>query len=179
MTPELQLIFGTTMLAAGLSYAWWVGFRVWMLRQDLFSIRDELWDAMKARDSLDEPAHRAMRASLKAFVRVAPLLSVFTLLGILAEGASSHHVDEPSDFPEIEAARHKTVSRVMNYLFFETLMGLAIVVGVSVICLLILTPFRIVKTAFSRWVELVMDSTELIAMGALVSQTRVGTTRQA
>ena len=105
MMPELQLIIGTIMLAAVLSYAWWVSLRVWMLRQDLFSIRDDLWDAMKARGLLDDPAHREMRDALNAFIRVAPRFSVLTFFGILAEGAVPRRADPARVTPEIEAAR--------------------------------------------------------------------------
>ncbi len=170
MAPEIQFFLGGIIFASGLSYAWWVWFRVWMLRQDLFAIRDELWRSMKDLNELDDPAHRELREGINAFIRIAPWLSIFTILRILAEGAHSQFFGIGEVIPkEVELAKKKVVLRVARYLFLETLLGLGMVTALLIGCLLILMPFAFAKSLLSRKVETVLDSAELRAIGRLVA----------
>jgi hypothetical protein len=124
MNPEFQLLLGVVMLSSGISYACWVKFRVWRLRQDLFSIRDELWDRMRACGDLGEPGHRALREFINSLIRVAPWISPFTVLRAIVEEIppDSSLTDEES-VKLVTDVKKKVIARVATYLFFETLTG--------------------------------------------------------
>jgi len=106
MPPEIQLVLFSTLLSLAIAYAWWVRFRVWMLREDLFSIRDQLWDTMLEEGTLDDPEHRRVRDEINALIRIAPLFSVWTVIGIiistLLEGGNFNFVTEPCVSPTIQ-----------------------------------------------------------------------------
>lgn len=169
MTPEIQIILGSVLISGAITYAWWVRFRVWMLRQDLFTIRDELWDEMRSRHMLDDPAHRQLRDGVNAFIRVAPILSIFTILRTLAEGVKANvlNLAEPAD-EAIKAARSKVVARVSRYILFESLTGLILVLIAVIACAFILIPLRSARNYFTRLVGWVVDSKEMKDIGHLV-----------
>ena len=79
MSPLLALSFWSTALAALVCYARWSRFRVWVLRQDLFALRDEAWDVMRAGGARNHPAHREFREGVNAMIRFAPDLTLFTV----------------------------------------------------------------------------------------------------
>lgn len=168
MSPEIQVIVGMLLLSAGASYAWWVSLRVWMLRQDLFTIRGELWDAMCEAGTLDDPDHRALRNSLNALIQLAPSLSVLTFLRILVEGAHAPRPirDQPVSF-EIRAFQQRAGDRLVRYLTRETLLGVAFLWSAIGFCLLILTPARVVRQRFAGLVDQVFRSVELASLGRL------------
>lgn len=76
MTPYILLGAGLVGLSFVITYAWWCRFRVWVLRQDLFEIRDRLWDEAMRCGFIDDPAHRDARDAINAMIRFCPRLSV-------------------------------------------------------------------------------------------------------
>jgi hypothetical protein len=66
-------------------------------RQQLFTLRNRLWDTMAELESLDEPAHQSLRARINAVIRLAPqvnLLFVWMLIrscGDAVKGAEIGH----------------------------------------------------------------------------------------
>ena len=104
-------------------YAWpYRRLRVAVYREDLFSIRDELWDYMNKRKSFDDPAYRAMRQLLNGLIRLAPRLYNGGLVLALLRKKTHSHEGAPSvlirlvEDPELKeyllrvesAARHRT-----------------------------------------------------------------------
>lgn len=133
MSPAIQLIFATFVLSMTLSYAWWLRIRVWALRQDLFTIRDRLWDRMRAEGTLDHPAHRWYRNNLNSLIRFAPALSFTTIVQMLDAGVVPAYPEgiDPDHLPEaVTQARQAADERIVKYLLFHTITGW-IVIGVA------------------------------------------------
>src|SRR5438128_141697 len=123
MKAEIELVLFATLLSAVLSYAWWIRFRVWMLRQDLFMHRDRLWDSMRAEGRLDDPEHRRVRDDINALIRIAPLLSIWTIIRIFIEGPQTDRPEQGAAGDLPHRTLEEAVLRVSRYLLFETLSG--------------------------------------------------------
>lgn len=129
MGPAVQLIFFSILLSATISYALWVRWRVWILRQDLFAIRDRLWDSMYAKRALADPDYMACRHDINGMIKVAPALSLFSFLKFLDMGVHEHdpQVSQGEHLPdEVVAARRAVFIRVAKFMLFESLAGLSI-----------------------------------------------------
>lgn len=119
MIPILVFMLSCLGISLALTYAWWTRYRVIALRQDLFSLRDELWDLMRAEGKLDHPAHRALRDHLNRLILIAPALSPTVVRAVKASGAAQA---EPASAPagEVPAAvaviRHETSKLIRRYL---------------------------------------------------------------
>lgn len=160
MNPGIQVILGTTLIAAGVGYAWWTRLRVWMLRQDLFAIRDALWDSMRAKGELDDPAHRECREGINAMIRLAPYLSLISVWRILAIGIHARMSPMEADIPtEVEEARNRVFIRIARYLLYWTLMG-----WVAVMILSTFRSLRLANAWLTRKVEALFDSQEIIVI---------------
>jgi hypothetical protein len=76
MTVELAvLLLGVAISSFGAWFACLVVIRVLSFREDLFAIRDDLWDEMSRRNALDDPGHVRLRRTINAFIRIAATLS--------------------------------------------------------------------------------------------------------
>lgn len=126
MRPEIQLVLFATLLSFTLTYAWWIRFRVWMLREDLFDIRDTLWDTMQAAGQLDDPEHRRVRDEINALIRVAPLISMGTVIRGLFEAENWDPIEPCCVCPPVQQARGESLRRVSQYVLFQTILGLTI-----------------------------------------------------
>ena len=131
MTFEIcQLFIGIAVVSLSVNYAIWSKVRVTFLREDLFRVRDELWDKMRELDSLDHPAHVVHRDFLNSCIRVAHLISVPTILHFLiVNGPALNKMAKESDseqklFPvgtpsgvrkAVQLARRESVGILYNY----------------------------------------------------------------
>src|SRR5205809_877952 len=88
MSPAMELITWTVLLSLVITYAWWAYFRVWILRQDLFEIRDRLWDTAHEKGLLWNPDYLNTRDGINAMIRLAPWLSLPAMFRILFGGAT-------------------------------------------------------------------------------------------
>ena len=126
MRPAIELILACVGLSLSISYLWWVWWRVWIFRQDLFVIRDRLWDAVRAGGLLDDPAHRECRQDINAMIRLAPVLSLFTFLELF-EFVEGESASRKSVVPEaVTEARTAVYLRTFHFLFLESFSGLAV-----------------------------------------------------
>ncbi len=166
MIAAVQLVLGTALLSGVLSYAWWVKMRVWMLRQDLFLARGELWEAMLADGTLHDPGHRQLRNAINALIRVSPLISIFGLLRIIAEGAHRvQGINFEASPPKVREIHERIARRLFRYFFLETFLGLFVVGLALFVGFTILLPMAFVRSYLYRLVARVVDSSELIAFG--------------
>ena len=153
MTPEARIIIFSTLLSVVLTYCWWVRFRVWIFRQDLFAVRDDLWDEMRVGGHLDDPDYRDFRRSVNSLIRFAPMLSIPTFMWTLFNYEKSRATSLNSRHLEVVTrARTLVFNRVIQYLLLESATGIAIlalffVFGVSMSF----------KEALSRRVEWLFD----------------------
>src|SRR6056297_2477608 len=86
MTDLLQLSAGITGLISVGLYLAWRQLRVVFLRQDLFAIRDHLWDRAKKSDGFSDPAYREAREALNGVILYAHKLDLFTFAVTRAQG---------------------------------------------------------------------------------------------
>ncbi len=113
--------------------------RIAALRQDLFAIRNELWDRMREYGTLDATAHRGVRKMLNMLVRAAPVLNLFSLLYIVLrspapvekseEPALSALIEEVRDEQAREALRQAmeaATSVVVRQLFWRSFPGIVV-----------------------------------------------------
>ena len=109
-----------------------------MLRQDLFAVRDELWDRMRAEELLDHPAHRWCRNNLNSLIRFAPVLSWWSILTLwlgstnVTPDATAEEFDQGELPNPVSEADAKAAYCVLRYLFRWTLTGWVLLAVFSV-----------------------------------------------
>lgn len=124
MRDYLEFFLTCLALSLVLTYALWVRYRVWVFRQDLFKIRDELWDEMLKLGNLDLTEHREFRDGINSLIRIAPLLSIFTMVRLLGELKPLHEILSRRGYPPaIHNARRGMVLRTARFLLLETISG--------------------------------------------------------
>jgi len=121
----LLFAIGCFMVGCGIAYAWWIRIRVWLLRQDLFVIRDGLWYAMRDAGKLDHPAHRKARQNLNVMIRFAPRLSIRVINEFASWKIGDPVFDKCEDLPETAVAMRQANHRYARYILRETLSGFA------------------------------------------------------
>ena len=138
MNEIAQIILGSFLISASLAFAWWTRLRIWMLRQELFAIRDGLWDRMHEMNMLDDPYYRMCRDVLNSMIRSAPALSWLTFWVVLTH---SHElkISQAGSFSGetpvcVDKARSDANRCVVNYLLRGTIFGrmlwlLAMIIG--------------------------------------------------
>ncbi len=120
------LIAGLATTSLALAYANWVRVRVIRLRQDLFEIRDDLFDAAAALCAFDDPAYREYRAGINAMIRFASVLSVpmIVFANTSKERTDDFMRSEDAELQEaIDHARSRLESLLATYLIHSTLTG--------------------------------------------------------
>lgn len=159
MSPGTQLILGCAGLSILISYAWWVKVRTWMLRQELFEIRDWLWDCMRRGDKLNDPGYQQVRHSINAMIRLAPLLTFVSMAKLLVDGVEQRST-KLHGVPEVDVASKKVAEVFAYHLLYRSFAGLAILVLVRL--------FRFRKSSvveqFAKWVGRVMNSKEIVVV---------------
>jgi hypothetical protein len=121
--------------------------------------------------TLDDPSHRQLRDSLNALIRVAPLLSVLTILRTIAEGVLKREgADAGEALPQVVEARDKAALRLFRYLFLESLLGLTVGAVVVICCLAIVMPLRKAQAYLKGVVARVLDSAQLVTFGQLANE---------
>lgn len=124
MTDYLPLIVGCLMLGATITYALWTRMRIWFFRQDLFTIRNDLWDNMRAKGVLDNVDHRQLRRCINSLIRSAPHLSISTVAFIVLASKESRRVISPNAPAEVQHAWDTMSQRIRRYVVFHSLFGL-------------------------------------------------------
>ncbi len=122
----VALIAGTCLLAAILTHAWWRRVRVVNLRQDIFDVRDRLFDSAAELNGFDDLGYRTARDHLNAVASIAQHLTVAMVVYVLSCGV------EPRERPRaatpmlekaIDEAYRACSMLVFNLLFRKTLTG--------------------------------------------------------
>lgn len=124
MYAMFQMAFGIFVISSVISYLWWVKFRTWIFRQELFAIRDEIW--LKACDGgwLDDPEHRRFRRELNSLIRLAPGFNILTLFRFTSpEGLKDKSTLLDYQRPELKQAYICVIRLVCTYLFRWSVAG--------------------------------------------------------
>jgi hypothetical protein len=124
----LALNLGVLLVSCGLGYAWFVAFRVVRLRQDLFDVRDWLFDrATILEGGLADPAYKQAREHLNAMANIADSLSIPVVMYCWSrfDGESFDWIktENASLQRDIDAAVDRAAERIFRYLERETFRG--------------------------------------------------------
>lgn len=130
MALELLLLFaGSAIVSLAIAYAWWSHVRVTFLREELFAIRDRLWDNARELDALQDRAYQQARNHLNAGIGIAGLYSIRTLRkwerSPIAQQIPLDRC-QSSNTPlqeAIDAAYKESGARVVRYVVFYSASG--------------------------------------------------------
>ena len=120
---------GIVIISVASAYAWWTRIRVLKLRQDLFDIRDHLFDAAVACGAVEHPAHAEARQHLNHLARSAELISVPMVIFALGTKISVSAIDvraiENQELRRaVVIALGESAARIRTYIFYHTGLGL-------------------------------------------------------
>ena len=121
MTGLILVCVGSLIIGAAIAYAMWVDFRVSRFREDLFTIRDEMWDRMRERGDLDHEDHVRARAVINSTIRFAPRLTMFSMVSALGNGVQ--RAEKPITDPEIQEFIDRAVRRTTDLVAYQSLLG--------------------------------------------------------
>ena len=130
--------------------------RIAKWRQELFAVRNTLWDEMRKAGTLDAPAHRKLRDLINYSIRYTPVMNILYLGAVFAFTPTRRPSKEPkfADLlkqvrnPQANAALDEAMRKFavlfINQLFFATFPG-------ALIGWPALAVVRVLRTA--RWVN--------------------------
>ena len=136
------------------------------LREDLFVIRDELWDRAREEGNLDHESHRQFRDVINSLIRIAPVLTFFTFFRIILVSDSSQEVPLSDQLTEVEEARRKVITRLVRYLLRETLVGFMASIAIWILCYWILIPTTRAVASIDDLLRRFLASKDLKAAGS-------------
>ena len=153
----IAVVVGTTMLSAVLAYSWWCRIRVVALRQDIFDLRDGLFDVALAESIFDDPAYRFARQHLNQVANVADSITIPVLAFVLHRGVKE--ITQPKSDNDrmqqaIELAMRQCVERIMRFLWHQTFTGWVVRPILSLVHI-----STLVESQTHRWMERWVKST--------------------
>lgn len=137
----LQIAAGAAIIGTAIGYAWWSSIRTTFFREDLFAIRDAMWDSARQLDCLEDPQYQYMRDVLNSCISAASFMSIPQMTHSMLVSASPrvavkssrHEVAEVVEQAEkqlvLRVTRYIILDRPVSGLFFGTL---AVTVALSV-----------------------------------------------
>jgi hypothetical protein len=147
----LLLAISSFGMSACLAYALWSKVRVIFLREELFEIRDDLWDAARRHGGFDDPAYLEARTHLNAAIVAGPLCSVSILQGVVRrvkrediEAAISQKSQNHEFQNAIDLAYRRTISKCVAYIYLWRASGWLHVINFRT---------RAVRLQFMRWLK--------------------------
>ena len=135
MNPYLQLFIDSAGLGLVISYCLWCNHRTWLFRQDLFVIRNNLWDDMVAAGTVECEDHRKARNAINAMIRTASVMSPLVMVGMWAFGMYNRRGAQPLKDDRVKQAIDDVCIALFRHTFKRTLLGnvlfilLVIIVG--------------------------------------------------
>jgi len=103
MTTEIYLAaiaIGSTVLTLVGLYTGWRSFRVFLLRLELLSIRNRLWDEARELNCLSDPVYRTYRGNLNLMVRYAHKIDLVSL-ALSSRFSDKENDPQPCENPEL------------------------------------------------------------------------------
>ncbi len=147
MSPGIQLILGSLMLSAVITYAWWTSLRVLFLQRDLVEIRADLRSSVDSEGGTDDEQVREFADTLDRLIAAAPSLSPAVIgpmaklsggdlrgcLGPDAEPFFRLLLDRQPRRPELLGALWRVEFRLARYLALETFSGWCSIAGAAIL----------------------------------------------
>ncbi len=126
----IWLTFGVLTISFVTTHAWWSKVRVVRLRQDIFDIRDALFDVAGKVQAFGDPAYRDARRQLNSVARIADAINVHTLAYFLSANVPQRERLR-SNCAELQKAidngLEECTDRISSYLRYETFTGLVVI----------------------------------------------------
>ncbi len=120
---------------AFVSYAAWCLVRVLFIRQELFAVRDSLWDRARDLDGFNDPAYQQARDHLNAGIKVVPSCSVSLLKYTMKHCRGAAPTRIKSQNPELQAAIDEAYSKsarwFAKYILYWRASGWLFMVSIS------------------------------------------------
>ena len=129
MTLENAILAGGVLgLSCIVAYALWLQVRVIRLREDLFEIRDDLFDFAATRGECDDPGYRYARGVINAVIAMADSISLGMFVHLNKTQFKPTHEGNPACLSvemqdEVNRAIFRCGSRIARYILHETLSG--------------------------------------------------------
>jgi hypothetical protein len=121
------LTISTVVASVAIAYAWWIYVRVMWLREDLFNVRDALFDLAMERGRLKDPAYLLARGRVNAMIRMAGTFNLHTVvfLSTIVPDRSADDMRSSDQVLQgaIDSAYHKVGKRLFKYITRQTLTG--------------------------------------------------------
>ena len=119
---------GMLLISCAAAYAWWCRVRVIDLRQDLFDIRDDMWDDARRLGCFSDPAYRSTREHLNGVATHASSFTFPILAVVMANrpegGYPARPTSERHDVQKIlDRALYRSSNRLTSYIVNESLIG--------------------------------------------------------
>jgi|AGTN01.1.fsa_nt_gi hypothetical protein len=119
---DVQIVAASLFLSCFVLYGWWSSVRVIFLREDLFKIRDALWDAARELGAFDDPEYRWARRSLNSVIHLGDFVSV-KMIDIAMRSATPTEGRAKSTRPEVSEAVDRALSeastRIAVFILFQ------------------------------------------------------------
>lgn len=132
-----EILIGAAFISAAITYAWWTKVRVILLRQQLYDIRDRLFDQALDANGVEESAHHHARKHLNALARTAPHLSLPLLAFALTLGKRRDVQVELRTTNvklqrAIESAMSDSAVAISQYVIRHTIPGVLLSIGFGI-----------------------------------------------
>lgn len=142
----LKLVVSVGAVCAAYLFVWRRS-RLDLYRDDLFRVRDDLWDQMAACGTLHHPGHRLLRRRLNALIAIAPTTNILVLA--MAKRAGRELPEpESADLPPlteaaraIQSAESKMIRRLLRHVLFGSIPA-AVLTAVGIPFLLLTIAIR-------------------------------------
>jgi hypothetical protein len=129
MTVEILLLFlGVFLVSFVVTWVWWVKVRVIFLQEELFIIRNRLWDHAKELNAFDDKAYKHARSHLNRCIKAAGFIDLSTVEYVAKNCADMEWPAPPSTkntllAEAIGSAYRESAIRIRNYLLLDTFPG--------------------------------------------------------
>ena len=147
----IWLTIGVLLISFVTTHAWWSIVRVVRLRQDVFDIRDRLFDVAAKTRTFDDRAYRDARHHLNSVARIADTISL-PVLGYLLHANFAQRERSLSNNAvlqrAIDVSLEDCTERIRSYLMRETFTGLFVFPLIRTIRMT-----SVVEELLRRWVR--------------------------
>jgi hypothetical protein len=156
MTSAIIWLFvGVSALVLTTFYMVWTKFRVLIVRQELFDVRDELWQQAHRNECLRDPAYLDARERINSLIRTAHKISLPVLAYAMAYGSKNTESSPESQNDNMQAAIDKAVEKtayiIMRYVFiYRPFSGLVPAIALMMF-IKTLQSVTAVRDEISRW----------------------------
>jgi hypothetical protein len=127
MFESLLLFLGVYIIAAVVTSIWWIKLRVIFLQEELFIIRNRLWDRTKELNAFDDEAYKHARSHLNRCIKAAKFVTL-DAIEYVARNAADLEWSAPSTTntllaEAIDRAYLESAILIRNYLLLDTITG--------------------------------------------------------